>query len=62
MRIPAFDRSLRTCSAAVAGFGLDVYGMLNSEDEAIFKTDARACMLCITAIQVMMLGGWGVGG
>ncbi|MFH4976009.1 hypothetical protein AB6A40_002718 [Gnathostoma spinigerum] len=54
MSIPAFDESLRTSSAALDEFGLDVYKMLESDDPSYYQGNTLNCMLAITAIQIAL--------
>nr|AXS78290.1 fatty acid synthase [Anisakis simplex] len=54
MSIPAFDESLRTSSAALDEYGLDVYRMLQLDDPELYKNNTLNCMLAITAIQIAL--------
>lgn len=52
MSIPAFDESLRSSSATLEEYGINVYEMLRKDDPSLYKNNTLNCMLAIAAIQV----------
>jgi fatty acid synthase len=55
MQIPTFAESIHACSKALEGTGIDLYGIIMSENPDIFKNNTLNCMLGICAIQVRLL-------